>query len=237
MARAVVQIAPGVHRIPTMGDFINSYAFVDADGSVTLVDCGVKRAPARIVRGLAAIGKHPRDVTRIVLTHAHSDHAGGAAEVLESSSATSVHTHHDDAAFLRSGKVPPRDGSQGLGRLLRRVTDGGFSPVHQVEELHDGDLLDIAGGVRVVHTPGHTPGHISLLHSDSQTLITGDAIFNMNARMTWPFAAFCTSFDQARRSAAVLADLDYRTAAFTHGPEIRGTGREAIRAFLTRKAR
>ncbi|PWU54427.1 MBL fold metallo-hydrolase, partial [Micromonospora globispora] len=83
MARsAAVPLAPGVWRIPTVGRaLVNSYAFVDDDGAVTLVDCGLKRAPARIVRGLAAIGKAPADVTRIVLTHAHRDHAGGAAEL------------------------------------------------------------------------------------------------------------------------------------------------------------
>lgn len=237
MARAVIQIAPGVYRIPTLGDFINSYALLDDDGSVTLIDCGLKRAPARIVRGLAALGKHPRDVTRILLTHAHSDHAGGAAALLRTTEASTVLAHHDDASFLRSGKVPPRDATSGLGRIIHRLPNGSFSPIEHVTELHDGQLLDIAGGLHVVHTPGHTPGHISVLHPGSQTLITGDSIFNMNARMTWPFAAFCTSFDQATRSAAILADLDYRTAAFTHGPEIKDGGREAIRAFLTRKAR
>ena len=236
MARAVVQIAPSIFRIPTLGDFINSYAFIDDDGQVALVDCGLKRAPARIVRGLAALGKHPNDVTRIILTHAHSDHAGGAAKLVGSSSAPSVLAHHDDASFLRSGTTPPRDASSGLGQLLQRLPGGSFSPIRQVEELHDGHILDVAGGLQVVHTPGHTPGHISLLHPGSGTLITGDSIFNMNASMTWPLSAFCTSVSQTKRTANILADLDYRTAAFTHGPEIRDTGREAIRSFLSRKA-
>ena len=77
-----VPLADGVWRIPTLPfDLVNSFAFVEDDGSVTLVDCGLKRAPARIVAGLAAIGKAPADVTRIVLTHAHTDHAGGVAEL------------------------------------------------------------------------------------------------------------------------------------------------------------
>lgn len=236
MSRAVVHIAPSIFRIPTLGDFINSYAFVDDDGQVALVDCGLKRATGRIVRGLAALGKHPNDVTRIILTHAHSDHAGGAAELAASSSSPSVFAHHDDAPFLHTGTVPPRDSSSGLGRLLHRLPGGSFSPVERVEELRDGHILDVAGGLQVVHTPGHTPGHISLLHPDSGTLITGDSIFNMNARMTWPLAAFCTSFSQTKHTANVLADLEYRTAAFTHGPEIRDTGRDAIRSFLARKA-
>jgi glyoxylase-like metal-dependent hydrolase (beta-lactamase superfamily II) len=233
----VIPLGPGIYRIPTLGDFINTFVLIDDDGQITLVDCGLKRAPARIVRGLAALGKHPSDVTRIVLTHAHNDHAGGAAEIIDHSQATGVFAHEADAGFLRSGTMPVRGASTGLGRLLSRLPSGGFSPIEQVEELHNGRVLDIAGGVQVVHTPGHTPGHVSLLHPQSGVLITGDAIFNMNARMTWPFSLFCTSFEQTRRTAHLLADLAYQTAAFTHGPEIAGTGREAIRGFLKRKAR
>ena len=236
MSGAAIEIGPHVYRIPTMGDFINSYAFVDDDGQVALVDCGLKRAPARIVRGLAAIGKHPKDVTRILLTHAHSDHAGGAAEFVDSTGTSSVLAHREDAQFLRSGKVPPRDPTTGLGRLLKRLPTGSFSPLSAVQGLRDGEHLDIAGGVKVIHTPGHTPGHISLLHPGSGVLITGDAIFNMNARMTWPLSSFCTSCAQTKRTARILADEDYHTAAFTHGPEIRDTGREAIRSFLRRKS-
>ena len=47
------------------------------------MDCGLKRAPASIVRGLAVMGSAPSDVTRIVLTHAHSDHAGGVSAMSE----------------------------------------------------------------------------------------------------------------------------------------------------------
>ena len=235
MAAASVQLAPGVHRIPTLGDFINSFAFVDADGSVTLVDCGVSRAPARIVRGLASFGRHPRDVTRIVLTHAHPDHAGGAGDLVDRTRAGGVEVHADDAAFVRAGHSPPRDPSTTSGRLLQRLPAGGFPPVPVSAELHDGQLLDIAGGLRVVHTPGHTPGHVSLLHEPSGVLITGDSIFNMAARRTWPLAAFCTSFALSQQTAAVLGDLEYAVAAFTHGPEIRDRAREQVRGFLRRK--
>ena len=97
MATPAIEIAPRVYRIPTLGDFINSYALVDDDEQVTLIDCGLKRAPARIVRGLTHIGKHPRDVTRIVLTHAHNDHAGGARNLVASTAVDGVAAHHDDA--------------------------------------------------------------------------------------------------------------------------------------------
>jgi len=236
MATSVIELAPGVYRIPTMRDYINSYAFVDDDGQVTLIDTGLKRAPKKIVEGLAAIGKHPHDVTRIVLTHAHNDHAGGANEMVMKTAASGVQVHQADSEFIRTGTRPPVDTSITSGRIFTRLSSGGFSPTQVSQTLSDGDVIDVAGGVSVHHTPGHSPGHISLLHEPTGVLITGDAIFNMNARMRWPVAAFCTSFRQNQQSAHVLGELQYKVAAFTHGPEIRDGAREAIRGFLSKRS-
>lgn len=235
MGRPVVTLAPGVHRIPTMGDYINSFAFVDDDGQVTLVDTGLKRAPKAIVAGLAALGLHPKEVTRILLTHGHFDHAGGASRMLRETGLSGVEVHDDDAEFVERGTPPPTDHSTLAGRLLERAPTGGFAGTPVVHRLTDGEVVDVAGGLRVVHTPGHTPGHVSLLHEPTGVLVTGDAIFNMNARMSWPFAAACTDFALTQDTATVLGDLDYSVAAFTHGPEIRDRAREQVRGFLARR--
>src|SRR3982751_6556548 len=79
MADHALRLGDGVWRIPTAPfSGTNSFAFVDGDGRVTLVDCGMSFAPPRIVAGLAAMGRDPKDVTRIVLTHTHVDQPGGA---------------------------------------------------------------------------------------------------------------------------------------------------------------
>jgi hypothetical protein len=75
---------------------------------------------------------------------------------------------------------------------------------------------------------------VSLLHRPSRTLVTGDAIWNMNGRRTWPVLAFCTDVALLEQTVHRLTELDYLTAAFTHGPEIFGSGREAVRAFVAR---
>ncbi|MEK9664171.1 MAG: MBL fold metallo-hydrolase, partial [Candidatus Nanopelagicales bacterium] len=166
-----IALAPGIYRIPTMGDFINSFAVLEDDSSVTLIDCGVKRAPASIVKGLAHLGKDPRDVQRIILTHAHSDHAGGAATMVEQTGVEGVSVHADDAEFIRSGSTAPRDVSTRLGSLFQRLPGGGFPPVPVTAELADGELMESGGGLRIHHTPGHSPGHISLVHEATRTLI------------------------------------------------------------------
>jgi glyoxylase-like metal-dependent hydrolase (beta-lactamase superfamily II) len=229
-ATPAVQLAPGVWRIPTFPrDLVNSFAFVDDDGQVTLVDAGTRRAPRRLVAGLTHLGATPRDVTRIVVTHAHNDHVGGLAR-LRGRTGAPVAVHERDAAYVREGKAPVVDRGTLAGRLMRRGR--GSSPTEVDEELTDGQVLDVAGGLRVVHTPGHTPGHVSLLHEPSGVLVTGDSIWNMRGRMTWPLAALCTDVATTRRTAHVLGELDYQVAAFTHGPEIRDGAREAVRSFL-----
>jgi glyoxylase-like metal-dependent hydrolase (beta-lactamase superfamily II) len=229
-----VELAPGVYRIPTvLRSAVNSFAFVDGDGSVTLVDCGLKKAPMRIVAGLAAIGKTPADVTRIVLTHAHSDHAGGAAEVSRLTGAP-VLAHRDDVEFAHAGKPPKFDPSLMAGRIFNRLTaPGKFPPVQVATPLADGDLLSVGGGLRVVHTPGHSPGHVSLLHEPTRVLITGDAIFNVT-RMRLSPRFLCSDFRMTELTAHQLGELEYDVVAFTHGTEIRDRARERVRGFLSR---
>lgn len=230
-----VPIAPGVVRIPLMpGDLLNVFAFRDDDGQVTLVDAGVKGSPPRVLQALAELGSAPSEVTRIVLTHSHADHVGGLRAMVERTEAE-VAAHEGDADDIRAGLGAPLDPTTTVGRLRSR--NAGSDPAPVDNDLHDGDLLPVAGGLRVVHTPGHTPGHVSLLHEPTGTLVTGDAIWNVLSRRTWPVMAFCSHVAMTQQTAHRLGELGYETAAFTHGPEIRGTGREAIRSFLAHPRR
>ena len=87
-----VALAPGVWRIPLLGDFVNGFILRDDDGQVTLVDMGVKQSGPKVLAALASIGSGPSDVTRLMLTHAHPDHAGGAAHVARATGRTSAST-------------------------------------------------------------------------------------------------------------------------------------------------
>lgn len=229
-ATPAVRIAEGVYRIPTAPfDFVNSYAFVEDDDQVVLVDTGTRSAPDRLLAGLASLGRHPGDVRKVLLTHAHADHAGGAAEVLSRTGAP-LAAHEADAPHLEAGRAPLQDPSTRLGRLMRRLPSR-FPAVEVAERFSDGAVLDVAGGLRVVHTPGHTPGHVSLLHERTGVLITGDSIWNVR-RLRWPVLAFCSDVRLTQRTADALGELEYDVAAFTHGPEVADSAREQVRRFL-----
>jgi glyoxylase-like metal-dependent hydrolase (beta-lactamase superfamily II) len=219
--RAAIPLAPGLWRIPTtVGDLINTFALVDEDGTVTLIDAGLGRAPKRIRAALAEIGAQPGAVRRIVVTHAHRDHAGGLHRMIRDSAAD-VLSHEREAPYLRDGRSSRFGG--GRRQSFRKVT--------VAEQFFDGALLPFAGGLRVIHTPGHTPGHVSLLHEPTGVLVTGDALYNMRGIRYSP-GWLCTDAELNRKSADALGDLDFEIAAFTHGPEIRSGAREAVRAFL-----
>lgn len=226
-------LAPGVWRMPLVGDLVNGFLFRDADGQVTVLDVGLPRSAPRVLAALAAIGSGPGDVTRLLLTHAHIDHAGAAAKVA-TVVGRGVGIHAADAGFVRTGVGPPRDPAFRIGRLLDRLSPTKFGPVAVDEELHDGQLLPVAGGLRVIHTPGHSPGHAAYLHEPTGTLVTGDSIFNVRG-LRWSFAWFCTDFRMTRETAHRLAETEYAVAAFTHGAELRDNPREAIRGFLVRE--
>jgi glyoxylase-like metal-dependent hydrolase (beta-lactamase superfamily II) len=230
-----IEIVKNVYRLPTMGAFINSYAFINQDSSVTLVDCGLKGASKKLVADLARIGKHPKDVTSIVFTHAHDDHVGGAAEMIASCETSLVQMHEADADLTSEGKTPPQDRSRFSGKIMALMPKSSYEPFTVTRKLKDADLIDTAGGLKVIHTPGHTDGHISLLHLESETLITGDSIFNMSSRLTWALSGFCVNYEQSQQTAKRFLDFDFKTACFTHGPEIRGNGKERIKQFLSKK--
>lgn len=226
-----MQLADGVWRVPTAPyDLVNSFLLADADGSLTLVDAGLKGADKRILSALAALGRAPQDVIRILLSHAHSDHAGGLAATHAATGAP-VWAHDRDAVYVREGRAPQRDHSTTWGRLLDRLPDGGFAPTALAGSFADDTVLPVAGGLRVVHTPGHSPGHCSFLLEDRGVLITGDAICNVRGLRYSP-KAFCTDVRLSRETAGRLGELDFATAAFTHGTHVSAGAQQAVRAFL-----
>jgi glyoxylase-like metal-dependent hydrolase (beta-lactamase superfamily II) len=231
-----VQLAPGVWRIPvTPHDLVNTFLLEAPDGSLTLVDAGLRRSTARVLAALAGLGKAPQDVTALLLSHAHPDHAGGAAKARTATgppdSGSEVWAHDREAVYLREGRPPALDRTRRSGRLLSRLPNRGFAPVDVAETFADGAVLPLAGGLQVVHTPGHTPGHCSFLHPSTGVLLTGDALFNLRS-IRYSFAGLCTDVRLSRSSASRLGELDFEVAAFTHGPQISTGAPQAVRAFL-----
>src|SRR5690606_5406963 len=118
-------------------------------------------------RALRRIGLTARDVDRVLLTHGHPDHAGGLERLRRRGAAdVPVSVGRGDLATVRGeAPQPASDPSTWLGRLFNRLPPppgfGDYPGIPGAQALADGDQLPIAGGLRVVATPGHSPGHVA----------------------------------------------------------------------------
>lgn len=222
------QLADGVWRVEVAYG-INAFVLADdgfGDGEgLTIVDTGLRSGGPRLVRSIRMMGLNPRAVGRVLLSHWHGDHAGSAAQFARSSAAPSVHVGTDDVAIV-AGRVDrpfaaaPPGWTTRLGRLAERLGAGGpAEPVPDVAALADGDHLDVAGGLRVVHAPGHTAGHSAFWLAERGVLLGGDAVFNTWATWRGP-TMFCSAIPAIPGTVRALAALESGTFAVAHGPPL-----------------
>ncbi len=217
-----VELADGVCQLtPQPG--INTWLLRGDDG-VTLVDTGLD-APG-LERALRRLGVHPREVTRVVLTHGHPDHAGGLRRLRAAGAAPEVLVGAGDLATVRGdAPQPDSDPSTRLGRLFNRLPPPPpfrpYPPVLDAHALTDGAELPIAGGVRVVATPGHSPGHVALVLTAHDVVIGGDAVFNYLRLRPSP-AFLCADVPLNLRSITTLAELAPSTLVLAHGSPVTG---------------
>ncbi|CCK25017.1 hypothetical protein BN159_0638 [Streptomyces davaonensis JCM 4913] len=225
-------IAPGITQIATTRRD-NAFLIAGDDG-FTLVDVGWASAPATLLTAVADLGRKLSDIRRVVLTHAHPDHVQGAAELRDLTGAQ-ILIHPADHPWLKAGRVPREGRSGSVGRLLDRLPKLRWTPFTADATVTDGDPIDDSDGLRVIHTPGHTPGHIALLHEPTHTALLGDAVFHRGSLTLGPAALAAAP---ALRPAALTAlPPDLRTIAFAHGSPLTGARAEDFHLFLERLQR
>ncbi len=200
------------------------YCLVDSDG-LTLIDASITPAGKRILRQIAAHGYQPKDVKRILITHAHPDHVG-ALPYLKDTTGASVWSSALEKPVIQGEIAVPRPKS----RLP--IPDTKYKPVSVDRELNDGETLpEILGGLQVIFTPGHAPGHISFWHPEKRILFAGDVIFNIPRKMRLPIALFTVDMAENRRSIAKIAALEPKILCFGHGKPITQNTTEQLRIF------
>src|SRR5919112_4162505 len=218
-----MRIADGVYVLPIPRNpqesesFLNLTLIVDEQNGNTLVDAGLPGQAEAIGAALLEAGIGVRDLRRIIFTHQDLDHVGSGAALVRQSGAR-VLAHPADAPYiegeLRPIKVTPEmlERRPQMCEVLERL-----EPVRVDEHLEDGERLELAGGIRVIFTPGHTPGHLSLYLERSKILIAGDALTAEGGRLNGPNPSVTLDTGEAARSARRLAELDVETIVCYHG--------------------
>jgi glyoxylase-like metal-dependent hydrolase (beta-lactamase superfamily II) len=199
------------------------YCLEDADG-LTIIDASLPPAGDKILKQLQAIGRQPADIKRILITHAHPDHVGGLPRLKEATGAQVMASAQEKPVI--EGKVPvPR----APGPLRPPSTTYKGTPVDRV--LAEGDILpEVMGGLQVLFTPGHAPGHLAFWQPQKRILFCGDVIFHMrNLRL--PYSFLTVDVEENKRSVQRLAGLDAAVVCFGHGEPFVENTAQAIRDF------
>jgi glyoxylase-like metal-dependent hydrolase (beta-lactamase superfamily II) len=169
----------------------------------------------RLHAAITALGRSPAEITRFIVTHGHPDHAGGAA----------------GAPILMHPADRDRSRHLNAGTIARRLAVRRLPPT---TDLRDGQVLPVLGGLRVVHTPGHTPGSVCLYAERDGLLFSGDALWrDAVGALHRPNRYWSEDLESARRSVSVLARLDVGTILFGHLPPLSGAT-TALRALASR---
>ena len=184
MTLQVTEVATGVHRLSNV--YTNWYLIEDG-GRLTVLDAGLPRDWRHFQAALSRLGFATSDIDAVLITHHHRDHAGNA-ERLRSAGAR-VFSHPEDAPYLRGEQ---RFSDRGIVRYIWRPWYAAYiaryvargilrtPPIVQLDELEDGEAVDVPGSPRVLHAPGHTPGSCALFLEDRSLLFTGDTLVTLD---------------------------------------------------------
>jgi glyoxylase-like metal-dependent hydrolase (beta-lactamase superfamily II) len=213
-------------EIPQPGGFMHPVLLIDDDG-ILLVDTGLPQQEEILLEKIRDAGFDPAKLSHILITHHDIDHIGGLRELHKRYPAVQVLAHQIEIPFI-DGNVDALK-IQDMERDIDTISENkkafllrmkAFFPnvVAPVDfALFDKDVLNIAGGVDVIFTPGHTLGHICLYHRRSKTLIAGDAL-NMHAgHLSGANREYTHDLKLANESIKRLEDFDIQHIITYHG--------------------
>lgn len=214
-----MKIIDNVFVVPEV--IANTYVIVDADG-LTLIDTGLPRSQNKILRYIASLGRSARDVKRIIITHTDWDHIGGLAALHKATGAITYASRIEaDAMAVGSSSRPTK--LPASTPLIRKLTRLFLKPrPFRVDGiLTDGQVLrEVLGGLRVIDTAGHSPGHISLFSPATGVLFCGDSLVTDEHGIHGSRPIFTWDETMAKEAVKKQAALGARILCSGHGPVV-----------------
>jgi len=207
-----VEIIPHVYQITSRRVNI----ILIAEEKLTLVDTGFRGSSSKVISFIHSLGRSVKEISLIIITHNHLDHVGGLPE-LRNLTTAKVAAHKADISQRQL--LYPRI----VQMLLHIPPFSLFRPLIYAKpsdvdiQLEGGETLSPLGGLKVIHTPGHTPGSISLFSPQKKLLIVGDALNKRHKNIRLPPKFVSTDLPQAIDSIKRIAQLDFDILCFGHG--------------------
>jgi glyoxylase-like metal-dependent hydrolase (beta-lactamase superfamily II) len=183
---------------------------IDDGDALALVDTSLPGSAKKIAAQIAGLGRRIEDVTRILITHEHMDHIGGLPDLKVMSGAEVIASAAAKADIERQ-----------LDVTVDRV-------------IGDGEMIEgVLGGLQVIATPGHAPGHVSFWAAAHKLLFAGDMILNL-VGLTRALPIVTPDPALNNRSIQRAAALEPEVICFGHGAPITERAAERLRALDTR---
>ena len=220
-----MELLPGVHAVPGIPW---SRIYLIEGVTLAVVDTGPPWSAGKVVRYIESIGRSPEELEHILITHSHPDHTTGALSLIGRTGARLI-AHRGDTTTVSSHKVHLSYVGL-LSRLRAPLPLLRGTPVSQVAE--DGNSLPILEGVKVIHTPGHTPGSVCYLLEDKGVLFSGDTLFSDGHGISRSVPYPRSNRDDYKRSVARLATLEFDTLCGGHGVPLVGDASDKLRSLL-----
>ena len=222
------EVVPGVHRIDGLwGGQSTANVYLLVDDVLTLVDAGLPGNLEGIARYVASLGRSLEELRYILITHSHPDHTGGAPALREHTGAQ-ILAHPWDVRSSRCGDCVAYLGMFGTSPLslpfLRRVPVDGL--------LHNGDVLPVLGGLRVHHTPGHTPGSVCFELVQLGVLFSGDLVLEHQGVLGKNHAFPGSELEAYQASLERMASLGCETLCPGHGQPLQANAARRMRNLV-----
>ncbi|WP_043922721.1 MBL fold metallo-hydrolase [Paenibacillus terrae] len=194
----------------------------DEDG-LTLIDTGMLGQLEPLRKAIADVGEDISHLKRIILTHQDIDHIGNVHALLDLLPNTALLAHKDDIPYITGDRpfvklTPERINQmdtafkQQAEDMIRRLPDLRFA-----HALEDGEHLPYGGGIQIIHTPGHTPGHISLYAPAQKLLLAADELRVVEGELVGPAESATPDMPLALESLGKLTVLDVEKVLCYHG--------------------
>ena len=170
-------------NITLFSGMISNCYILSTPDSLSMIDCGLSRDDKKILKKLIELGYPDKPLKNILITHADGDHYGSASKIRELTKARIFSSPIEKEAIEKGGSSRPLKGNQ-ISRIFTNLLGPLFaaSPVEVDETLSSFQTLPVLGGMQVVNTPGHTPGHISFWLEEPRILFAGDSIRESSGR-------------------------------------------------------
>jgi glyoxylase-like metal-dependent hydrolase (beta-lactamase superfamily II) len=217
----------------------NPVLLIDEE-SVLLIDAGMPFQSEEILQAFEREGIPFSKLKTIIFTHQDLDHIGGAPSILNKGDGSiQVLAHFLDKPYIEGVKTLIKADlskiSEEKKRSLPKQMISLYENLPKVKidkTVEDREKLDFFGGMEVIHTPGHTPGHISLYLEKTKTLIAGDAMVIHDGVLIGPIEQNTPNMKEAIASLEKILDYDIEQVICYHGGLFRGSPHETIKNLL-----